>query len=339
MHKKVGGATVQFVQPVGILAMSSIVGPKEGEGPLGSKFDKIMPDPLAGRDSWEQAESEFARLAVNLAAEKGKTAMADIDIILAGDLLNQSIGSIFGLRDTNRPYLGIFGACSAIGEGLALGAMLIDGGFAQNIISLATSHFCSAEKQFRFPLEFGAQRPPTSTWTVTGAGAALLTSRPAAASIASATIGKIVDMGVKDANNMGAAMAGAAADTILAHFSDTGRGAAEFDLIITGDLGAVGSDLLVDLMARQGHDIADKHRDCGIEIFDAISQDTHSGGSGCGCAAVTLAAHFLPMLTSGEISRIFIAPTGALMSTTSSQQGESIPSICHGVEIIRNEDI
>ena len=335
--KRYGDATVRFNKPVGIKAAASIVGPKEGEGPLGGLFDRVVDDALFGAETWEKAESEFAKEAVNLAVSKAKASMTDIDMILAGDLLNQSIGSIFGLRETNRPYIGLFGACSAIGEGMALGSMLIDGGFASNILTVASSHFCSAEKQFRFPLEFGSQRPPTSTWTVTGSGAILLTAEPHPVSIISATVGKMLDMGVKDVNNFGAAMAAAAADTILTHFSDTGRTPADFDLICTGDLGVVGSQLLIELMSRKGFDISAIHQDCGVEIFDGNTQDTHSGGSGCGCAAVTLAALYYDKLAQGNLNRMLFLPTGALMSLTSAQQGESIPSISHAVEIINTK--
>jgi stage V sporulation protein AD len=314
------------------MAAASIVGPKEGEGPLGAKFDRVEKDPMLGVESWEKAESELVKAAAKAAAEKARVAMDDFDYIIAGDLMNQSTGSIFGLRETMRPYLGIFGACSAIGEGMSIGGMLIDGGFASKVLCLASSHFCSAEKQFRFPLEFGSQRPPTSSWTVTGAAGVVL-GAAAGPSVMGCTTGKMIDMGVKDAHNMGAAMAGAAADTIAAHFEDASRTADYYDLIITGDLGYVGQELLLELMKKKGHDIAHKHRDCGIEIFDRNTQDTHSGGSGCACSGVVFAAFFLERMKSGEIGRILFVPTGALMSPVSVQQGESIPGIAHAVVI------
>ena len=333
MLKRYGGQTVLYNNPVGIMAAASIVGPKEGEGPLSTYFDQVEKDPMFGADSWEKSESEFVKTAANVAVKKAGAAIDDFDYIISGDLLNQSTGSIFGLRETMRPYLGIFGACSAMGEGLSLGGMLIDGGFASKVLCLASSHFCSAEKQFRFPLEFGAQRPPTSSWTVTGAAGIALSNAASGPSITGCTTGKMVDMGVKDAHNMGAAMAGAAADTITAHLEDTSRIPDYYDLIITGDLGYVGQELLLQLMKKKGHDIAYKHRDCGIEIFDRNTQDTHSGGSGCACSGVVLAAHFLEKMKSGEISKILFVPTGALMSPVSVQQGESIPGIAHAVVI------
>ena len=333
MLKRYGGQTVLFNNPVGIMAAASIVGPKEGEGPLGSRFDHVEKDPMFGVESWEKAESKFVKTAADMAVKKATATMDDFEYIISGDLLNQSTGSIFGLRDTQRPYLGIFGACSAMGEGMSLGAMLIDGGFASKVLCLASSHFCSAEKQFRFPLEFGSQRPPTSTWTVTGAAAVALGGVAVGPSVMGCTTGKMVDMGVKDAHNMGAAMAGAAADTIAAHFVDTGRSPDYYDAIITGDLGYVGQELLLQLMKKSGHDIAYRHKDCGIEIFDKDTQDTHSGGSGCACSGVVFAAHFLEKMKRGDIKKALFVPTGALMSPTSMQQGESIPGIAHAVVI------
>ena len=322
-----------FTNPIGIASAASVVGPKEGEGPLGSLFDHVETDPMFGTESWEKAESEFAKTAVNLAVNKASASIEDFDYIIAGDLLNQSTGSIFGLRDTNRPYLGIFGACSAMGESMAIGGMLIDGGFAKKVICLASSHFCSAEKQFRFPLEFGSQRPPTSSWTVTGAAATALDSDAKGVCLVGATTGKMVDMGITDANNMGAAMAAAAADTIAVHFADLGRGADYYDLIITGDLGYVGKDLLVDMLKKQGHDVSRNHADCGIEIFDRHNQDTMAGGSGCACSGVTFAAHYFEKMKRGELNKILFVPTGALMSPVSVQQGESIPGIAHAAVI------
>jgi stage V sporulation protein AD len=339
MLKRYGEQTVLFSMPVGIAAASSVVGPKEGEGPLGAQFDQVEQDPMFGVESWERAESKFVKTAVKLCSCKAEIPMADFEYIIAGDLLNQSTGSIFGLRETNRPYLGIFGACSAMGEGMSIGGMLIDGGFAQKVMVVASSHFCSAEKQFRFPLELGAQRQPTSSWTVTGAAAAALVADPdfKGPSIMGCTTGKMVDMGVKDANNMGAAMAGAAADTIVAHFKDLARNPSYYDAIITGDLGYVGQDLLIQMVSKEGYEIASKHLDCGIEIFDTVSQNTLNGGSGCACSGVVFAAHFYEQMKQGRLNKILFVPTGALMSPISAQQGESIPGIAHAV-IIENRN-
>lgn len=333
LSKRYGRQTVLFANPVGIAAGASVVGPKEGEGPLSMYFDQVEKDSMFGTESWEKAESKFAKTAADLAAKKADAAMKDFDYLIAGDLLNQSTGSIFGLRETGVPYLGIFGACSAMGEGLGLGAMLIDGGFAQKIICVASSHFCSAEKQFRFPLEFGAQRPPTSSWTVTGAAAMILVDKPTGPCVVGATTGKMVDMGVSDPNNMGAAMAGAAADTMASHFVDTGRSPDYYDLIVTGDLGHIGSELMLSLLKKKGFNIASNHRDCGIEIYDKSTQDTHAGGSGCACSGVTFASHFYEKMKQGKLGKILFVPTGALMSPISVQQGESIPGIAHAVVV------
>ena len=333
MEKRAGEQTVIFSRPVGILAAASVVGKKEGEGPLGHLFDIVEEDAMFGTKSWELAESKFAEAATQACVRKANLQMTDFDYVIAGDLLNQSTGSVYGLRNTNRPYLGIFGACSAMGEGMSLGAMLIDGGFAQDIIACASSHFCSAEKQFRFPLEMGSQRPPTSSWTVTGAAAVALTSKPTKIAITAATTGKMVDMKMKDASNMGAAMAPAAADTIVAHLKDTQRPPKYYDVIVTGDLGYVGSELLLQLTSKVGYDISAIHMDCGIEIFDKDKQDTNAGGSGCACSGVVFSAFFYEELKKGSMKRILFVPTGAFMSPISIQQGESIPSIAHAVAI------
>ena len=257
----------------------------------------------------------------------------EVDYILCGDLLNQCTGSTFGVRQFEIPFFGLFGACSTMGEAMSLGAMLIDGGFANHVLAGASSHFCAAEKQFRFPLPLGTQRPPTATWTVTGDGAVVLARKGNGPKIVEITTGKIVDMGVTDANNMGAAMAPAAADLLQTHFADTGRTPQDYDVIATGDLGTVGRELVVELLAKAGYEMDSRYTDCGIEIFDNETQDTHAGGSGCACSAVTFCAYFYPRLLSGEIGRMLFIPTGALMSPTSSQQGQSIPGIAHGLVI------
>ena len=333
--KHLGNASVKFENPPTIMAVASIVGQKEGEGPLGGNFDVVCDDALFGTKTWEQAESELVRQTVQLAAEKAELRIDDIQYIFAGDLLNQVSGSTYGVRSFGRPFFGLFGACSAIGEGLSLAAMLIDGGFANFTIASASSHFCGSEKTFRFPLELGTQRPPTSTWTVTGDGAAVLSKIGSGPYITGVTTGTVVDMGIKDAGNMGAAMAPAAADVITKHFQDFNISPDYYDVIATGDLSAVGSALLLQLMAQNGYDISKNHTDCGLIIFDRETQDVDAGGSGCGCAAVTFAAHFFNKLKTGEINRMLFVPTGALHSPITIQQGESIPAIAHAVAIER----
>ena len=333
MSKKIGKQTVRLAEGVTILSAASTVGPKEAEGPLGKYFDQTVEDSFFGEKSWELAESKFVEKNMGLAIQKANLKAKDVDYILCGDLLNQCTGSTFGIKNLEIPFFGLFGACSTMGESMSLGAMLIDGGFANHVLAGASSHFCAAEKQFRFPLPLGTQRPPTATWTVTGDGAVVLSRKGEGPKITEITTGKIVDMGVTDANNMGAAMAPAAAALLKAHFEDTGRTPQEYDVIATGDLGTVGRQLVVELMKKEGYDMDSRYTDCGIEIFDAEKQDTHAGGSGCACSAVTFCAYFYPKLVSGEIGRMLFIPTGALMSPTSSQQGQPIPGIAHGVVI------
>ncbi len=331
-HK--GDATLQFEDDIYIISTASVVGSKESEGPLSRYFDKIIQDNKMGEKTWEKAESKFVELSIKTVLEKANMQATDIDYIISGDLLNQSIGSTFGVKNFNRPFFGIFAACSNMGAGMGLGSILIDGGFATNVIAGASSHFATAEKQFRFPLALGTQRPLTTTWTVTGDGSCLLSKigdkEPVIKSI---TTGKIVDLGIKDANNMGAAMAPAAVDTIVQHLKDHNRSVEYYDLIITGDLGYVGNDLAKQLLLKEGYDVGDKLGDCGIEIFNKDTQDTHSGGSGCACSAVTFAGMLYDKLCKKELEKILFVPTGALLSTTSLQQGEAIPSIAHAVEI------
>ena len=333
MSKKIGKQTVRLAEGVTILSAASTVGPKEAEGPLGKYFDQTVEDSFFGEKSWELAESKFVEKNMGLAIQKANLKAKDVDYILCGDLLNQCTGSTFGIKNLEIPFFGLFGACSTMGESMSLGAMLIDGGFANHVLAGASSHFCAAEKQFRFPLPLGTQRPPTATWTVTGDGAVVLSRKGEGPKITEITTGKIVDMGVTDANNMGAAMAPAAAALLKAHFEDTGRTPQEYDVIATGDLGTVGRQLVVELLKKEGYDMDSRYTDCGIEIFDAEKQDTHAGGSGCACSAVTFCAYFYPKLVSGEIGRMLCIPTGALMSPTSSQQGQPIPGIAHGVVI------
>lgn len=333
MQKQCGAQSIKFGNPPTILAGAAIVGPKEGEGPLAKYFDKISADMLFGQDSWEKAESEIVRQGIELAVEKASLKLNDIRYILAGDLLNQGTGSTFGVRSLNRPYFGLYGACSTIGEAMTLGATLVDGGFADNVVSAASSHFCGAEKTFRFPLELGSQRAPTSSWTVTGDGAVVIAKTGDGPKITGATTGKVVDMGIKDVNNMGAAMAPAAADVIATHFKDFNITPDYYDMIVTGDLGYIGSDLLVKLVNKEGYDISTNHTDCGVEIFDKETQNTLAGGSGCGCAATTFAGYLLHRLNKKEINRLLFIPTGAMHSVVTAQQGETIPGIAHAVVV------
>ncbi|MDR2939581.1 MAG: stage V sporulation protein AD [Clostridiales bacterium] len=333
MGKKIGRSTVKFGSPVCISNAASIVGPKEGEGPLSEYFDKILGDELVGQGSWEQAESKIVNDTVNLLLQKSGLSTKDIDYVFAGDLLNQTAGSTFGFRGIDINYFGIYGACSSFGEGLGLGAMVIDGGFANRVIVSASSHFGSAEKQFRLPMEAGSQRPPTSSWTVTGDGCALLDKGGHGPFITSVTTGRIIDMGIKDQNNMGAAMAPAASDTIYTHLKDLGVTADYYDLIITGDLGYIGIELLIKLLGEKGIGINKKISDCGIKIFDRDKQDTHNGGSGCACSAVTFSGYLFELLKGKSLNKILLVPTGALLSPTSVLQNETIPSIAHAVAI------
>lgn len=332
-EKRVGKQTVKFQNPPVITSTASIVGPKEGKGPLGSYFDYVIDDELWGEKTWEKAESKIVRETLSKLLEKSGKSQEDINYVIAGDLLNQDIASTFGIRGTSISYLGVFGACSTICEAMAIGSMIIDGNFADNVICVTSSHFCSAEKQFRFPLELGTQRPPTAQWTVLGCGGVLLSSRGQGPRITHVTVGKIVDKGIKDANNMGAAMAPAAADTILTHLKDTGFAPDYYDLILTGDLGIVGKRICEAIMAEVGFDISKRFNDCGLLIFDREKQDVHAGASGCGCCASVFAGYLYKQLLEGKLKRILLVATGALLSPTSTQQGETIPSIAHAVSI------
>lgn len=332
LEKKAGKQTTQFRNPPVIAATASIVGPKEGKGPLAGFFDQTVSDEFWGEKTWEKAESKFVREALAKVVTKASIAASSLDYIIAGDLLNQCIASSFGLRESNVPFYGVYGACSTMGESIGLGSMLIDGGYASNIVCLTSSHFCSAEKQFRYPLELGTQRPPTAQWTVTGAGCALLSAEGSGPYVTRITTGKIVDMGIKDQNNMGAAMAPAAADTIYAHFEDTGLSQDYYDMVVTGDLGAVGREIADDLLSSNGVRIGSILNDCGLMIFDK-TQDVHSGGSGCACSATVFAGFLYDSLKKGKLKRILFVPTGALLSPSSVQQGETIPCVAHAVAI------
>ncbi|MCD7905291.1 MAG: stage V sporulation protein AD [Clostridiales bacterium] len=334
MAEKTGLYSVKFKNLVNIKAVSSVVGTKEGEGPLKDCFDILVNDNLYGEKTWEKAEARFVKKSITEVIKKASLKDREIDYILAGDLQNQAAASCYGIKTFERPFFGLYGACSTFGESLSLGAALIDGCWGQNIVCEASSHFCAAEKQFRFPLEFGNQRPQTSTWTVTGAGAAVLSKAESPVVITGITTEKIVDLGITDANNMGAAMAPAAADIILNHFKDFGSQPEDYDKIFTGDLGSVGRELLIKLLKEKGYDISQNHLDCGMLIYDGKKQDTHAGGSGCACSAAVFSMIFKKLLES-KYKKILFIPTGALMSPTSVMQGENIMGICHLLRIER----
>lgn len=334
MITRKGRYTTLFSDGPRILGYGSVVGKKESEGPLGKEFHKIIYDEKAGQKTWEQAESALQREALITAVENAKVRAEDLDYVFSGDLLNQCISSSYGLKEFSIPYLGQYGACSTMAQGLILGAMAIESRAARMCAAVTSSHFGSAERQYRFPLEYGGQRTPTAQWTVTGSGACILgEKKKGAPRITAATVGRILDLGVKDANNMGAAMAPAAAQTILDFFRDTDFSPEDFDKIYTGDLGQVGTELLHELTNKEGLNLRKNHEDCGLLIFDREKQDVHAGGSGCGCSASVLCSRILSSVEKGEMSNVLFIATGALMSPTSCQQGESIPCVAHLVGI------
>lgn len=336
MAKQLGICSVAFEKPVYIRYGVSVVGKKENEGPLQGKFDFVAEDALMGGKTWEEGENAFVAKAVSLLLEKDKELASKVRYIIGGDLLGQGIGTSFGIEKFQLPFFGLYGACSTSGESLSIGAMLVNGGCADELVCVTSSHFASAEKEFRNPLDYGTQRPPCATWTVTGSGAFLLSAKApdnktAAVRITGITTGRIVDFGVKDSMNMGCCMAPAAADTLLRHFSDFDSKPQDYDRIITGDLGMVGREALLQLMREKGIEISDRHIDCGIEMFDSCQQHTDAGGSGCGCAATVLAAHILPALRSGEWKKVIFMPTGALLSKVSFNEGKTVPGIAQCV--------
>lgn len=339
MDQKVGTGSLCFAEAPFILESASVVGTKEGDGPLGSCFDVIGEDDKFGADNWEGAESSLQKAALTLALGKADYKAEEMRYLFAGDLLGQTIATSFGLKSFEIPMFGVYGACSTCGESLALASMTLAGGYADRVAVVTSSHFASAEKQFRFPLEYANQRPVCATWTVTGSGSFVLISAEerkqkkadVLARITGITTGKIVDYGIKDSMNMGAAMAPAACDLIATHLADYDRQPEDYDKIITGDLGTVGQEILLQLMRERSYDITKVHEDCGMKIFDGDSQGTGAGGSGCGCSAVTLSAHYLPMLKSGKLKRILFVPTGALLSPVSFNEGQTIPGIAHGI--------
>ena len=326
------GKTIKFSNAA-ITSFAAVVGKIESQGPYGDEFDEIVEDNKGSAETWEQAEALLQTKALQHAMDKAGLAPENADLIIAGDLLNQCTGSSYGLKDFYIPFLGIYGACSTFAEGLLLSAAMVNAGYVDNSAAVTSSHFSSAERQFRFPLNYGGVRTPTAQWTATAAGAAIVTPALAPPYIRAATVGKIQDMGITDLNNMGAAMAGAAYDTINRHFKHMGTHPETYDLIITGDLGEVGSELLYDLFKRDGVELKSRHKDCGLMLYDRERQDVHAGGSGCGCSASMMCGHFLKQVKSGELKRILYAATGALMSPTMVQQGGSIPGISHAVEI------
>lgn len=332
-HQKRGKQSfIPLVCPV-ITAWASIAGKKESEGPLKSYFDETSSDNHFGEQTWEQAEKKLQQMALNKLIEKAGIRKEHIDLVLSGDLLNQCIGSSFSLRNTNIPHLGLYGACSTMAESLLIASMVVGGGYADRVVAMTSSHFASSERQYRFPLAYGGQRTPTAQWTVTGSGAALVSANGNGPMIDSCTVGTVTDLGIKDAANMGAAMAPAAYRTIRSHFDDIATGPDEFDLIVTGDLGQTGMEILLELGKRDGVYLGGKITDCGTMVFDNTMQDVHSGGSGCGCSAITLCSYLLRQLNSGKLKHILFCGTGALLSPTSTQQGLPIPGVCHAVSI------
>ncbi len=328
-----GRRSIAFPQPPAILAYASVAGKKEAQGPLRTSFDLTSDDTSFGQKTWEKAETQMQKQALRIALNKAKLEESALDAAFLGDLLNQCIGSTFSLRNSEVPAFGLYGACSTMAESLLLAGMAVSGGYCRRALAMTSSHFASSERQYRFPLGYGGQRTPTAQWTVTGAGAVILGVEGAGPFLRNATIGTIVDAGIKDANNMGAAMAPAAFETLRAHFDDLHRAPEDYDLIVTGDLGKLGSELVRELFSREGVRLKERYQDCGVLIFDTEKQDVHCGGSGCGCSASVLCGYLLNKLRSGEIKNLLFCGTGALLSPLSTQQGESIPAVCHAVAI------
>ena len=333
MAKRLGAQTVALTKDVTVAAGAAVVGSKEGAGPLRERFDEVGGDAYFGQKSWEKAESVMLRRCFELLCKKGNIAPAQLDYLLAGDLQSQCTASAFAARESAVPFLGLYGACSTMGEAMSVGALLIDGGAAETVCAMTSSHFCSAEREFRLPLEYGGQRTPSAQWTATAAGAVLLRRGDGGVRITHVTTGRITDAGITDPSNMGAAMAPAALSTLRAHFAETGRAPEDYDAVITGDLGHFGHEMLEELARREGLKFPKVFTDCGMLLYDAKNQDVHAGGSGCGCSAAVFAGHILKCLREGMWKRVLFAPTGALMSVVTSQQGESIPAICHALAI------
>lgn len=340
--KKTGKRTYKTQCSPGIRAYASAVGKKEGEGPLGGGFDRVFQDMYVGEKTWEKAESRIQKTVAAMALEKGKSSPGDIDLIFAGDLLDQCTASAFGMRDFGIPYMGQYGACSTMVQTIISAAFAIESGAASSCLCVTSSHFCAAERQYRYPLEYGGFRAPTAQWTVTGAGACILEAGVKGQSLVHMTPGKIVDLGIKDANNMGAAMAPAAADTLEAFFSDTKTLPTDYDMIFTGDLGIVGGDILCRLLNKEGIYLGQRYKDCGAMIFGSdknhpCSKDCGSGGSGCGCCASVLCSYILGGMKKGVMNDVLVVATGALLSPTTSGQKESIPGIAHLIHLKNND--
>ena len=336
-NKQVGKHSFTFQSPPVITAWASVAGKKEKEGPLGHHFDITHKDAYFGQKTWEQGEKRMQQMALQILSKKAGINQAEFGAVFSGDLLNQCIGSSFSLRNTGIPHLGLYGACSTMAESLLMASMAVGGGFRDKVVAMTSSHFASSERQYRFPLGYGGQRTPTSQWTVTGAGAAMVCAKGNGPQITSCTIGTVTDLGVTDANNMGAAMAPAALITIKRHFQDLNTSPDSYDLIVTGDLGQVGKELLLTMAPKNGLAIGGKLTDCGTLVFDVLKQDVHAGGSGCGCSAITLCGYLLDQIKTGNLKKILFCGTGALLSPTSTQQGLPIPGVCHAVCIEKGE--
>ncbi len=331
--QKCGKQSFKLENPPVITAWASVAGKKESEGPLAKTYDITQTDSFFGQKTWEQAEKRMQQIALQKLSQKANMKTTDFGLVFSGDLLNQCIGSSFTLRNTGIPHIGLYGACSTMAESLLLASMTVGGGFSDRVVAMTSSHFASSERQYRFPLGYGGQRTPTAQWTVTGAGAALVCSTGKGPKIEACTIGTVTDLGIKDANNMGPAMAPAALATIRAHFEDLNVSADDFDLIVTGDLGQLGKDALLTMAQRENLGLGGKLTDCGTLVFDLIRQDVHAGGSGCGCSAITLCGYLLDKLNCGKLNKILFCGTGALLSPVSTQQGLPIPGVCHAVSI------
>lgn len=326
-----GRQSFMLKDPPVITAWTSVAGKKEAEGPLGKHYDYTDQDTYFGQKTWEQGERKMQQIALEKLLEKADCLHADVGLVFSGDLLNQCIGSSFTLRNMMIPHLGLYGACSTMAESLLLASMAVGGGFRDHVVAMTSSHFASSERQYRFPLGYGGQRTPTSQWTVTGSGAALVSTNGNGPKITGCTIGTVTDLGIKDTNNMGAAMAPAALSTIKAHFADFNRTAEDYDLIVTGDLGQHGKDMLLSLSQKEGVSIGGRLTDCGTIVYDLQKQDVHSGGSGCGCSAIVLCGYLLDQIQNKKLKRILFCGTGALLSPTSTQQGLPISGVCHAV--------
>lgn len=332
-QNKLGKRSIRFANPVSVRAWASVAGKKEAEGPLGAEFDMTDSDTYFGQPSWELAEKAMQEKALEILAGKAGIKKEDFELVLSGDLLNQCIGSAFTMRNTGIPHIGLYGACSTMALSMLVGSMCVSAGFADRVVAMTSSHFAASERQYRFPLGYGGQRTPTAQWTVTGSGAVLLSPEKTGITVPCATIGVVTDLGIKDAANMGCAMAPAALETIRAHLDDTGSRPEDFDCIFTGDLGQPGKEILIELAAREGLNLGGKLMDCGNLVFDNTVQDVHAGGSGCGCSAIVLCSRILRNLECGKWKRVLFCGTGALLSPTSTQQGLPIPGVCHAVRL------